>query len=417
MILYKRNQSGVPVYWSAKLYGNILNTAWGIVAKSKTEYTYRSVDAKHLASIIKAKKKEGYYEIYEIRDADAPFKVPEESNVASNDAIQLASWLNTYLPLVGVFADGKESVMLAKLFDIDTIIKRDKVYLDQPKINGERCNITVEKNDSMFHPYRLRFWSRLHNEFMYIPEYWAIELLTHIPPKLFDKMLSGEVTLDGELYIPGYKVNQINHVIKSPDMLLPDKKKLEYWMYDLMWDSVPQRERLNFLNEQFDKDVNASLNGRKLKEFHYSKHTNLVYLGYWKTSLLTDHRILRDHFIKSDFEGVILRESDATYQFGKRNYTMIKYKEILEGNFKIIDVIPEGVKRPDLAKLVCRNDINDETFDCSIAVSHEFRKHILRNKELYVGGEARVEYRERSGVKQVPFHQVCVGIDSADVVQ
>ena len=72
----------------------------------------------------------------------------------------------------------------------------------------------------------------------------------------------------------------------------------------------------------------------------------------------------RDLFVEAKFEGAILRNPYATYQFGKRNSTMYKSKPILDGKFKIIDVIPEGAKRPKFSKFVLRNDVNGETFEC-----------------------------------------------------
>jgi hypothetical protein len=416
MILYKRNQNEVPIYWGAytRVTGEVV-VAWGIVGKNQTELVVGNGGTKQLRELITAKKKEGYMELYSVRDETPQYIVNAVytlDNVADSGAKDLEIFLNTYLPKAGIFADGTESVMLAKLFDFDAVAKKSSIWLDQPKINGERCTVTVRERNTMFEKYQLQFWSRLHNEFVYLHPEWARKLLNHIPPKLFDKMLSGEVTLDGELYIPGRPINEINHVIKSPNMALKDKLDLQFWLYDLMWEGVIQKDRLNFINPLIENDSKLTwLNGKNLDTFQKTQKHILVYLGYWLVEVPQEHIILRNRFIKAGFEGVILRDYKALYQYGKRNMTMIKYKQVHEGKFEIVDVISEGKKRPDFGILVCQNDINEERFTCTYAAPFMMKRDILANRDAYIGAYANVEFRERSGVKAVPFHAQCVTIN------
>jgi hypothetical protein len=243
-----------------------VTVVWGIVAKTRTELIIGQGGAKQLREAITAKRKEGYLELHQIRD-ETPQNLFNEvytlDTIGTDIAKNVYLWLDTYLPKAGILADGTESVMLAKLFDFDAVAKKSSIWLDQPKINGERCTVTVRERNTMFEKYQLQFWSRLHNEFVYLHPEWARKLLNHIPPKLFDKMLSGEVTLDGELYIPGRPINEINHVIKSPNMALKDKLDLQFWLYDLMWEGVIQKDRLNISNPLSENDSKLTwLNGK-----------------------------------------------------------------------------------------------------------------------------------------------------------
>ena len=111
----------------------------------------------------------------------------------------------------------------------------------------------------------------------------------------------------------------------------------------------------------------------------------------------------KDNFIDSGFEGLILRNPSAEYQFGKRNQAMFKFKKVDDGKFIIVDIKSEH-KRSDLPLFVCRNDINDELFECSINKPQDEQRGYLANKEKYIGKYMFVEYRERSGVNQLPFH-------------
>ena len=84
---------------------------------------------------------------------------------------------------------------------------------------------------------------------------------------------------------------------------------------------------------------------------------------------------------------------------------MYKFKRVFDGIFKIIDIIPEGKKRSNLCKFILRNDINDATFECTLNAPQAEQERILVSKNSYIGNYlAYVEYRERSGVRQVPFH-------------
>ena len=83
---------------------------------------------------------------------------------------------------------------------------------------------------------------------------------------------------------------------------------------------------------------------------------------------------------------------------------MLKFKKKEDGLFKIVDIVPEGIKRSHLPKFICQNDINDELFTCTLNAPQSVQEEIFRNKDKHIGSLMLVEYRERSGVNQVPFH-------------
>ena len=112
----------------------------------------------------------------------------------------------------------------------------------------------------------------------------------------------------------------------------------------------------------------------------------------------------RNSFIDKGFEGLILRNPNEEYQFGKRNSSMIKYKKSTDGKFMIIDIKPEGIKRPDIPLFICKNDINDAEFECHVGGTFEYQKQCLKHKDKYIGRYMYVEYGERSGINELPFH-------------
>ena len=113
----------------------------------------------------------------------------------------------------------------------------------------------------------------------------------------------------------------------------------------------------------------------------------------------------RDKSIDLGFEGLIMRNPSAEYQYGKRNLSMIKYKRSTDGKFTIIDIYKEGIKR-NIPLFLCKNDVNDATFECHVGGSQKYQASFLQEdkKRNTIGKQMYVEYGERSGVNQVPFH-------------
>jgi DNA ligase-1 len=146
------------------------------------------------------------------------------------------------------------------------------------------------------------------------------------------------------------------------------------------------------------------------KEEHLNNTKQFVVLPTWvQIDSYEDAIIHRNQFIDLGFEGLILRNPNAEYQFGKRNQAMFKFKKVDDGKFIIIDITSEH-KRSDLPLFVCRNDINDELFECSINKPQDIQREILANKEKFIGKYATIEFRARSGVNQVPFHARMIDI-------
>jgi hypothetical protein len=422
--MYKRNANGVPIYWSATAIEGYqyINCRWGVVNEMQqreasaypVKVKDRSKVAQSLNSMIASKRKEGYIEFNEVHDG-----APDEDNISDGEKFR---YLATYLPAHGI-VNGEEQVMLAKIFEpekaYDYFDKDD--YLAQTKINGWRCNIKAYVNPTLFSNYGLKFFSRTGVEFLHIPQTLHDNLLNAIPLDLIQRMVEGECSLDGELYIPGAMLNVIQTAIASPDMTLPDKQRLQYWLYDLIIDDVPQETRLMQLDRSFaaanspyhpDFTWMFREGAVAIKEFHLNNKLPLVYIG-WQHVQPKDVLELRNRFTYAKFEGVILRKANGTYQFGKRNLTMLKYKPVYDGHFAIADIVAEE-KRSDFGKLVLVNDLNGHTFTCSVASVFSVKKLLLSRRDKYIGMAAHVEYRDRTGVNNLPAHAVCVGIDGVN---
>ena len=407
--LYKRNAQGKPLFWS--IDRNIMSYVqepivikYGLVGKEgRTEYvtTHRKVDDE-INSLIKAKRKEGYKELKDLYD-NAP-------NFVENTS--LYDYLNVYLPKFNTHNDGAFIPMLCKTLEDNRPFEKGS-YLGQWKINGERCIITATVERDLFELVKLHYRSREGVDWTSKLSYLDDILLPCIPQEILDMMIEEGVGLDGELYLPGYGINEINSFIKNTE--LPQHYKLQFWLYDICIENMSAINRQRLLRENFSKyAINSVFNTKGCvftKEDHLNNTNRLVLLDNDTVDNINMAIGLRDKYISLGFEGLVIREKNSEYQFGgRRNNSMLKFKKKLDGLFTIIDIIPEGRKRANLGKFVLKNDINEETFECSYNATHEKQEEILVNKNNYIGKNALVEYRERSGIKQCPFHARVISI-------
>lgn len=390
--LYRRNNKGQPCFWIAVKYDiHSILISHGIVGKNTIEEivpTNRDVNVE-IQSKINDKRKTGYKYLSELKDNNS---LPVEGT--------LLDFLNTYLPINRTTSDNNLLPMLAKVYDNtnNKLFKNTSTYFGQYKINGLRCFVSAYDNSSdLFKPIGLKFQSRegtIWNSLSELEDY----LLHAIPSNVLNKMVDENYILDGELYLPGHSVNEINHFVKDPNC--QENKLIQYWCYDIAIEDTTQDCRLSYLYHNLNMFMCYFRNVHE----HISNEERLVVLPYCIVD--SDERAirLRNRNIELGFEGLILRNPYTEYQYGKRNSAMIKFKKSTDGKFIIKDIIPEGIKRKDIPLFVCKNDINDACFECHVGGSQEYQKDILKNKELYIGKLMYVEYGERSGVNQVPFH-------------
>lgn len=389
MILYKRNAKGDPILWQIEKANDGYKVSYGAVCGHIHEEIINGklVKANEIESRIKAKRKEGYKELSELKDS-GPVEI--------KDDIALINYLYTYLPKNNTTDDGFTLPMLAKVLKDNKPFDKRK-YLGQYKINGVRCIIGAIKTNDLFNPIRLTYRSREGTD--WTPKLtWMDEVIKpEIKDDLLDAMLEEGACLDGELYLPGYKVNDINSFVKNEK--LPQHFQLQYWCYDIAIDNMSYEARRKFRTENIDRICYTF----DTYDQHLNNKSKLILLSDVVISDIDDATRFRDKFISLGFEGLIVRDVSSAYQFGARNLAMLKYKRVDDAKFKIVDVVPEGV-RTTLCKFVLRNDINDELFEATGNFDHSRQEYILKHKEDYIGKLATCEYRERSGVKNVPFH-------------
>lgn len=390
--LYRRNNNGMPTVWWASFNSdtNSIAVFYGLVRGNirKEVYAVTQKDGqKELESRYNDKIKQGYQYLNEICD------MHDRPPVEDENSLELFNFLNTYLPKD--LSNGNSNLllpMLAKTYS-GNVWKKVSCMYGQYKINGLRCIITAYTQNDMFKPIRLRFQSRegiIWNTLENLSDY----LLSIIPANIIRDMIDGYVALDGEIYLPGYTINQINHFVKDANCV--ENKLLQFWCYDIMMEG--NQAHRNMYRYHIKKPTSFN----SIKE-HYNNKERLIILH--NKYITNDNEAIdaRNHFINLGFEGLILRNAKTDYQYGRRraNY-MEKFKDAAEGDFIILDIYKE--KKRDLPILLCKNDINDEKFETRLSVSHIVQQEVLFDSQSYIGRTVHIEYGERSGVARVPFH-------------
>ena len=401
---YKRNAQGKPLFWSASEYAGVINITHGLVGGTQHKETIQVTSKKgnELQSRIKAKRKEGYKELSELKDSGISQEVFDSSNIHAK-----IQYLNSYLPKYSTTSEGFVLPMLAKVLKDNKPFEKYGTMLGQWKINGLRCIIgATDKSDDLFNPVILTYHSRTGEDWTPKMNWMDEILLPKISKELLDMMIEEDACLDGELYLPGYSINDIDSFVKNTQ--LENHYKLQYWCYDICCENMSAQQRDNIRQKQ----IYVPYLNVMCKETHLNNNKQFVILPtVYNIENISDALFFRNKFIDYGFEGLILRNPSAEYQFDKRNQAMFKFKKVDDGKFIIVDIKSEH-KRKDLPLFVLRNDINEELFECSINKPQDVQREILINKEKYVGKYMFVEYRERSGVAQVPFHARGINIEN-----
>lgn len=391
--LYRKNNLEKPCCWRAYLSSDAssITVEYGIVGGNIRieSYAVTQKDAnKELQSRYNDKRKQGYIAFEDIKDDNGRPPVRECTN-------SLYPYLEAYLPSYRTNENnGNILPMLAKSYT-GKIWNKIPNMIGQWKINGLRCFISAYRTDDIFRSVRLKFQSReglIWHTLTYLEDY----LIDAIPPGFMLNMLNDNWILDGEVYLPGHTVNEINHFVKDPNC--KENKLLQFWCYDIAIQDMLQERRSdirthNLGNVAHFVDINEHLNNTK----------QLVILPDYNVYSDNNAVIFRDNFIRLGFEGLILRNPNVDYQYGRRRVGyMEKFKSKTDGKFLIVDIQSE--QKRNLPIITCRNDINEETFETRFSYPHAKQEEILRNKKDYIGKYVFITFGERSGITKVPFH-------------
>lgn len=205
--------------------------------------------------------------------------------------------------------------------------------------------------------------------------------ISHIQTALFEAMHEGEV-LDGEIYKHGYFLEELVSAIRTPTN--PLHEKLEFWAFDVVVEDVPFKERYELLCNMFSE---ARLSLTCIRRVIHEEVFDEEHM-----------KRLHKRAVEDKFEGIMCRNMNGIYESGKRSNDLHKYKEMVDGEFKIVGVEKD---RNDNAVLVCLDDTSGLPFSVTFGDFAQ-RKHQLEHQEEYIGKWLTVKYQTRYKDSNLP---------------
>jgi DNA ligase-1 len=240
-----------------------------------------------------------------------------------------------------------ELPMLANVYNPKKL--PSKVYI-QPKLDGMRCVATR----STMHSRRGE----------------PITSMPHIQQEL--ATLPPGIRFDGELYCHGMPFQQILSLVKR-QKLHNDFYKIDYHVFDIQSDELAFVDRLSLLHSIFSS--------RKLS-----------YITLVPTRLIDSSQIstlCHTHF--SDYEGAMLRDPEATYQYNTRTDFLQKYKWEQTEECQIIGIVAANSGREAGAAIfVCKR--GEATFRVRPKMTLNERLYLFTTKKSHIGKWTRVTY-------------------------
>lgn len=255
----------------------------------------------------------------------------------------------------------------------------------QPKLDGFRCVTHVHKN---------KMTSRTNKEFLGLAG--LRKVLCDTLKKRLSKTKgfgSGDLYLDGELFVNGDDFNKLSSIIKPAQHHDDyDPPEIEYHVYDcfdLSHMDTPFCDRIKF--------IQTNLNN--LSDRIFCVPTGIV------NDIDHMHREMQ-LCLGMGHEGLMLRNSTSPYVLRKRSKHLQKFKEFHDAEFRIVNY-KEG-KGTDVGTIIFECEVDGSVFSVRPKGTVEFRKKLFQDGDSYIGQMLTVTYQELSekGVPRFPVGKV-----------
>ena len=208
-----------------------------------------------------------------------------------------------------------------------------------------------------------------------------IETMNHILKEIKDSGTGA--LLDGELYAHGKTFQENMKLIKK---YRPGKsEEVKYHVYDQVVE-FSFAERHNALQTIL---LNMGKNVVPVPTFVINNEEELA--------------TMHAEFLEQGYEGTMVRWGVTPYKVAGRSDGLLKYKDFKDIACEIVDIIPMD-SRPDQGLVVCKH--NGQTFKATPKMSHEGRRELLKDRDIFIGKMAEIRYFEKTdgGLPRFPVY-------------
>lgn len=245
--------------------------------------------------------------------------------------------------------------------------------------------------------------------------------LPHIVKELQSIMQPGDI-LDGEAYLHGYALQDITSAVKRTDTqsAIDKAKKKHAKSYTAagLQQNGPNyegeceqayidavmihwlRPKLQFVvfavieSEAVSQDMPFSevvIETYGYRNYRAMDNEFIKFIHYELAYSEEEMKVAHKDAVRRGFEGIMIRNADGVNESGKRSADLQKYKEFVDSEFLILDVLPA---KDDGSVFAVQNDLNEMEFAVTLG-SMAQRAEFLANKELYIGKLITVQYQAR----------------------
>lgn len=268
--------------------------------------------------------------------------------------------------------------MLAEPYTADKLVLPCWV---QPKLNGVRCFSLRHENDT-------RMLSRQRKEFSAL-----VEIRKGVDTYF------GKYSPDGEGYNHDMPFEHITSAVKKRS---EDTAKLKLWVYDLAIPDYTFNERIKIIAAIFEEHAANGINDYFVQvPSHYI--TTVEEIKYW-----------HDYYVGLGYEGLIIRLPDGLYEFNERTFSLMKLKEFVDEEFKLIgytiEVWHDSLNDQYLDLIVWQCETEDgNVFDVRPKGSFISRHIALATAQDQLGKPYTVKFQNYSELG-VPIFPVGIGV-------
>lgn len=205
-------------------------------------------------------------------------------------------------------------------------------------------------------------------------------------------------TVDGELILEGN--HALQETMEAAKKFHPESTPhLEYHIFDIMDSTMTFEERYNVLSSMIFGPGSRPGAG-VLKQIHVVP-----------TFTLSNESGIKDYhrkFVKAGYEGIIVRNKMGLYLINHRSSDLLKYKEFVDSEFKIVDVEEGGGKFKGTAIFVCVNK-EGVKFRATPEGDMESRKKMYTHRKELIGQWLTVRYQTLTK-ERVPQFPIAIAI-------
>jgi len=231
----------------------------------------------------------------------------------------------------------------------------------QPKLDGLRMLASWSDDNS-----KVKLMSRGGKEYV----------LPHISA-LLETVLDKKDVLDGELYIHGKSLQELNRLVRGSHKYA-ESIDVQYHVYDIVPGGeadMPWIKRMKFL------------------EAFHTKHDNTVARKVHTSEATDEQEVLlaQSKFMANGYEGAIVRLPLGTYRFGYRSKELLKVKSFQDAEFEITGFTNGIGKFENSIIYTCKTSLGKE-FSVVPKGTFEQREVWLREGVSHIGKQLKVQF-------------------------